>query len=227
MKTIFEEMGGTYRQVGDYFIPSITLPDDGEYQIGKYGRMRRSYLKEYRKILYNNYVLEGTLFKHLAEIDQIGNERIENIVSAMAKQEGVCPAMQSHFQTPVVFWRNPPIVQGLLPAVLVLVRIIRFLRYPYHCQQEQLGSSASFREDRQQLLPHRPKGIFIFFVIDYVIGIVRFIFIFIVSIFFIKTVMFISFGIVEHRRHLPSKIFLKFFWILHKNSSAKYPVFLL
>ena len=89
MKTIFEEMGGTYRQVGDYFIPSITLPDDGEYQIGKYGRMRRSYLKEYRKILYNNYVLEGTLFKHLAEIDQIGNERIENIVSAMAKQEGV------------------------------------------------------------------------------------------------------------------------------------------
>ena len=47
------------------------------------------------------------------------------------------------------------------------------------------------------------------------------------SIFFIKAVMFISFGIVEHRRHLPSKIFLKFFWILHKNSSAKYPVFLL
>ena len=95
MKTIFEEMGGTYRQVGDYFIPNITLPDDGEYQIGKYGRMRRSYLKEYRKILYNNYVLEGTLFKHLAEIDQIGNERIENIVSAMAKQEGVTEALKA------------------------------------------------------------------------------------------------------------------------------------
>ena len=88
MKTIFEE-------VGDYFIPNITLPDDGEYQIGKYGRMRRSYLKEYRKILYNNYVLEGTLFKHLAEIDQIGNERIENIVSAMAKQEGVTEALKA------------------------------------------------------------------------------------------------------------------------------------
>ena len=95
MKTIFEEMGGTYRQVGDYFIPSITLPDDGEYQIGKYGRMRRSYLKEYRKILYNNYVLEGTLFKHLAEIDQDCNERIENIVSAMAKQEGVTEALKA------------------------------------------------------------------------------------------------------------------------------------
>ena len=95
MKTIFEEMGGTYRQVGDYFIPNITLPDDGEYQIGKYGRMRRSYLKEYRKILYNNYVLEGTLFKHLAEIDQACNERIENIVSAMAKQEGVTETLKA------------------------------------------------------------------------------------------------------------------------------------
>ena len=95
MKTIFEEMGGTYRQVGDYFIPNITLPDDGEYQIGKYGRMRRSYLKKYRKIFYNNYVLEGTLFKHLAEIDQACNERIENIVSAMAKQEGVTEAFKA------------------------------------------------------------------------------------------------------------------------------------
>ena len=95
MKTIFEEMGGTYRQVGYYFIPNITLPDDGEYQIGKYGRMRRSYLKEYRKILYNNYVLEGTLFKHLAEIDQACDERIENIVSAMAKQEGVTEALKA------------------------------------------------------------------------------------------------------------------------------------
>ena len=95
MKTIFEEMGGTYRQVGDYFIPNITLLDDGEYQIGKYGRMRRSYLKEYRKILYNNYVLQGTLFKHLAEIDQACNERIENIVSAMAKQEGVTEALKA------------------------------------------------------------------------------------------------------------------------------------
>lgn len=95
MKTIFEEMGGTYRQVGDYFIPNITLSDDGEYQIGRYGRMRRSYLKEYRKILYNNHVMEGTLFKHLDEIDQACNERMENIVSAMAKQEGVTEALKA------------------------------------------------------------------------------------------------------------------------------------
>ena len=106
MKTIFEEMGGTYRQVGDYFIPNITLPDDGEYQIGKYGRMRRIYLKEYRKILYNNYVLEGTLFKHLAEIDQACNERIENIVSAMAKQEGVTEALKATNQMEWVRYMN-------------------------------------------------------------------------------------------------------------------------
>ena len=95
MKSIFEEMGGTYRQVGDYLIPNLVLPDIGNYQIGKYGRMRRSYLKEYRKILYNNYVLEGTLFKHLAEIDQACNERMEILVSAMAKQEGVTEALKA------------------------------------------------------------------------------------------------------------------------------------
>lgn len=95
MKTIFEEMGGTYRQVGDYFIPNITLPDDGEYQIGKYGRMRRSYLKEHRPSLYSTLILDGILFKHLAEIDQACNERMETIISAMAKQEGVTEALKA------------------------------------------------------------------------------------------------------------------------------------
>ncbi len=65
MKSLFEEMGGTYRQVGDYFIPNLALPDDGEYQIGKYGRMRRSYLKEYRKILYKRAVLEKSVGRRI------------------------------------------------------------------------------------------------------------------------------------------------------------------
>ena len=95
MKSIFEEMGGTYRQVSDYLIPNLVPSDAGNYRIGKYGRMRRSYLKEHRKILYNNYVLEGTLFKHLAEIDQGCNEHMKNIVSAMAKQEGVTEALKA------------------------------------------------------------------------------------------------------------------------------------
>ena len=95
MKSLFEEMGGTYRQVGDYFIPNITLPDDGEYQIGKYGRMRRSYLKEHRPVLYANFLTSGTLHRHLAEIDRTCNERMEIIVSAMAKQEGVTETLKA------------------------------------------------------------------------------------------------------------------------------------
>ena len=81
--------------MGDYLIPNLVLPDDGDYQIGKYGRMRRNYLKEHRKILYTNYVMEGTLFKHLSEIDQACNERMETIVPAMAKQEGVTEALKA------------------------------------------------------------------------------------------------------------------------------------
>ena len=95
MKSLFEQMGGTYRQEGDYLIPNLVLPDIESYQIGKYGRMRRSYLKEHRKILYNNYVMECKLFEHLAEIDQACNERMETIVSAMAKQEGVTEALKA------------------------------------------------------------------------------------------------------------------------------------
>mgnify|MGYP001045243741 FL=1 len=106
MKSIFEEMDGTYRQVGDYFIPNLVLPDDGNYQIGKYGRIRRSYLKEHHPILYNSYMLEGTLFKHLAEIDQACNERMEIIVSAMSEQEGVTEALKATDQMEWVRRKN-------------------------------------------------------------------------------------------------------------------------
>ena len=76
MKSLFEEMGGTYRQEGDYLIPNLALPDEPEYQIGKYGRMRRSYLKEHRPVLYANLLTCGALHRHLAEIDQACNERM-------------------------------------------------------------------------------------------------------------------------------------------------------
>ena len=98
--------GGIYRQVGDYFIPNLILPDDSDYQIGKYGRLRRNYLKEHRKILYTNYVVEGTLFKHLSEIDQACNERMEIIVPAMARQEGVTEALKAADQMEWVRRKN-------------------------------------------------------------------------------------------------------------------------
>ena len=95
MKSLFEEMGGTYRQEGDYLIPNLALPDEPEYQIGKYGRMRRSYLKEHRPILYTNLLTSGTLHRHLAEIDQACNERMAIIVSDMARQEDVTEALKA------------------------------------------------------------------------------------------------------------------------------------
>ena len=96
MKSLFEEMGGTYRQEGDYLIPNLALPNDGNYEIGKYGRMRLNYLKEHRKILYTNYLMEGTLSKHLSEIDKACNERMETLVPAMAKQEGVTESLKAN-----------------------------------------------------------------------------------------------------------------------------------
>ena len=98
MKSLFEQLGGTYHQEGDYLIPNLTLPDEPEYQIGKYGRMRRSYLKEHRPVLYANYLTSGTLHRHLAEIDQACNERMEIIVSAMAKQEDVTETLKASAQ---------------------------------------------------------------------------------------------------------------------------------
>ena len=95
MKSLFAEMGGTYRQEGDYLIPNLTLPDEPEYQIGKYGHLRRSYLKEYHPVLYANFLTSGTLHRHLAEIDQACNERMEIIVSDMAKQEGVTESLKA------------------------------------------------------------------------------------------------------------------------------------
>ena len=95
MKSLFEQMGGTYRREGDFLILNLVLPDTGDYQIGKYGRMRRRYLKEHRRVLYTNLLTSGNLRCHLAEIDQACNERIESIVSAIAEQEGVTEALKA------------------------------------------------------------------------------------------------------------------------------------
>ena len=98
MKSLFEEMGGTYCQEGDYLIPDLALPDNDDYEIGKYGRMRLDHLKKHRKILYTNYVTEVTLSKHLSEIDQACTARMEIIVPAMAKQEGATEELKASDQ---------------------------------------------------------------------------------------------------------------------------------
>ena len=99
MKSGFEEMGGTYRLEGDYLLPNLSLPPDlEEYQFGKYGRMRQRFLKEHRHALYTTLMLEGTLMKHLAEIDLSCNDQLEIIETAMMKQEGVTEALKASDQ---------------------------------------------------------------------------------------------------------------------------------
>ena len=97
MKSLYEELGGTYRQVGDCLIPDIELPERN-YEIGKYGRMRHRYLKEHRKIQYTTMILDGTLYDHLEEIDRICNDRIETMVIAMTKQQGITEELKARDQ---------------------------------------------------------------------------------------------------------------------------------
>ena len=98
MKSIFEEMGGTYRSEGNYLIPNLELPDTEHYQIGRYGQLRQTYLKEHRPVIYNTMLLNGTLNRHLAETDQICSERMERMVAQMARHEGVTEALKASAQ---------------------------------------------------------------------------------------------------------------------------------
>ena len=98
MKSIFEQNGGTYTQVGDYLIPDISLPDAPAYPIGKYGRMRDVYLKEHRPGLYTRLILSGKLHEHLAEVERTCNERLSTMVPQMAKAQGVTEAMKARDQ---------------------------------------------------------------------------------------------------------------------------------
>ena len=97
MKSLYDELGGTYRQVGDYFIPDIELPERN-YEIGKYGRMRHRYLKEHRKIQYTTMILDGTLYDHLEEVDRLCNERMEIMVTSMKKQQGITEDLKARDQ---------------------------------------------------------------------------------------------------------------------------------
>ena len=97
-KTFFEEMGGTYRQEGDCRVPDLKRSDTEHYQIGKYGHLRQTYLREHRPVLYNTMFLNGTLNQHLAETDQICSERMERMVAQMAEREGVIEALKASAQ---------------------------------------------------------------------------------------------------------------------------------
>ena len=94
-KSIFEQCGGTYTQVGDYLLPDLIIDETEQQPIGKYGRMRKRYLKEHRPILFSNLLLSGKLDQHLAEIDHACVEGIDLLTRQMADQEGVTEALKA------------------------------------------------------------------------------------------------------------------------------------
>ena len=84
----------SYTKVGDYLIPNLTVPDK-HYSIGKYGMFRREYLKEHRSALYSTMLLNGTLLKHLAEIDKTCHTMLDRLIPQMAEREGVNNALKA------------------------------------------------------------------------------------------------------------------------------------
>ena len=84
-----------YHKSGDYYLPNLVLEETEAQPIGKYGRMRKRYLKDHRPVLYSNLLLSGELHQHLYEIDQACMDRIKLITQQMKVQEGVAEALKT------------------------------------------------------------------------------------------------------------------------------------
>ena len=85
----------TYICVGDYYIPNLKLAEQPDRSIGKYGRMRRRYLKEYRPALYNSLLLSEKLYPHLLEIDEAANARMDILMPQLMKAAGVTEELKA------------------------------------------------------------------------------------------------------------------------------------
>ena len=89
----------TYHQEGDYLIPDLIMDNSCEdYHIGKYGRLRLNYIKEYKRGLYTELMINGTLSKHLADIERAATERIDLIINQLAKSESINEELKSSNQ---------------------------------------------------------------------------------------------------------------------------------
>lgn len=85
----------TYTRVGDYYIPDIVLSEQVNESIGKYGMMRRVYLKEHRSALFNDLVLTEKLFPHLLEVEKAARERLDDMIPKLMEQSGVTEELKS------------------------------------------------------------------------------------------------------------------------------------
>ena len=81
--------------VGDYYIPNLKLAEQPDKPIGKYGRMRRRYLKEYRPALYSSLLLSEKLYSHLLQIDEAANERMDILMPQLMKAAGVTEELKA------------------------------------------------------------------------------------------------------------------------------------
>ena len=95
MKSLFEQMGGTYTRQGDYCLPDVRLPPEEERSIGIYGQRRRAYLREHHRVLYYNLLTAGTLDGHLADIEEEAQELFLRLVKQYADAEGVTEALKA------------------------------------------------------------------------------------------------------------------------------------
>ena len=94
-KTIFEKMGGTYTQVGDYLLPDLELPEEEQQPIGVWGQRHRRYLKEHRRAAYATLLTSGRLNGYLADIDRQAEEMFSRLVKQMAEAEGVTEELKA------------------------------------------------------------------------------------------------------------------------------------
>ena len=86
----------TYTKIGDYFYPDLTLPETNDDRpMGKYGMLRKTYLKQYYPMVYDRLLLVGKLDTHLREIDDLATEQVNRMVADMAAKEGVDEQMKA------------------------------------------------------------------------------------------------------------------------------------
>ena len=86
----------TYTQMGDVLIPNLTLGEQPDRDLGKYGRMRQRYLKEHRPVLWGTLVMDGTLYSHLLEIEDTANSRLETMMPQLAKAAGATEQLKAN-----------------------------------------------------------------------------------------------------------------------------------
>ena len=96
MKSLFEELGGTYTLGEDGMLyPNLTIETADSRPIGKWSRMHRAYLEEVHPLLCLQLILNGTLYKHMADVNERASEMLERLVKQMAEQEGVTECLKA------------------------------------------------------------------------------------------------------------------------------------